>query len=230
MNTRQDIYLGDRGQGEPAFTSKQEVLACSTSVTPLFKHVSSSKNKTPVFVIPLNPFRTKEFGVACYRKFWESINLSGTAGFLFRARVASRWQHDSITYHGFLDNSLFLSMQVLLSLNHSCICKEKGQLSVYSLKSQCHQLRFPLLGSSCINSVPSRDLSRPACRLRQTMLYVFRGTLLQEFRAKQHYAPTAAKTTSLSPRLGHKHMLKHAPNLLNSTYDTKTKNSSEFSP
>ena len=126
---------------------------------------------------------------------------------------------DSITYHWLLDNSVFLRTQVLLSLNHSGICKEKGQLSVHSLRSQCHQLRFPLLGSSCIKSMPSR------------IEEVFRGMLLQchlqEFRAKQHYAPTATKTASLSPRLGHKHMLKHAHNLLN---DTKTKNSSELSP
>lgn len=87
MNTRQDIPLGYRSLA--AFTSKQEVLACSTSAAPLYKLVSGSKKpKTPVFVIPLNPSRTKKFGVACYRNFWESIDLNGTAGLLFRARVS----------------------------------------------------------------------------------------------------------------------------------------------
>lgn len=45
------------------------------------------KTKTPVFVIPLNPSRTKGFGVACYRNFlgkhrhkWDSWILLQSRG------------------------------------------------------------------------------------------------------------------------------------------------------
>lgn len=118
------------------------MLAGNTSVTPLFKHVSGSKNNPPSLRYLSESLQSQGVWFVI-----ESINLNGRAGFLFQARAASRSQCYSPLVPGqqsLSENANSPPSQSLLHL--------QGKETVTSVLYQkpVSLVRIPTVGNSCI--------------------------------------------------------------------------------
>lgn len=168
------------------------------------------------------------------------MHVTGTSGrastsmghsWIIWRQGCTRGQHASITHQWLLDDGLFPRMQVLLSLNHSCVYKEQRQLPVNSLKNLCHQSRFPVLGSSCLNSTPSRDVSWPACSVRRKRCACSQRSTssipLARVQGKATLCSYSCQNRCLVPEVGAQACVEACPHL---TERNTSKPSSESSP
>jgi len=136
--------LGDRGQGEPAFPSKQEALACITSVTPLFVHVSGSKNQKPSLCYPSESLQNQGEVWSCMlQKLLGKHLIKRDSWILIQSWVASRWQHCLPSAPGQQSPSQNASSPLSQSLPH---LQGKGTvISVLSQKS-VPPVKIPTVG------------------------------------------------------------------------------------